>query len=57
MSAIGWTVWAVRVDGRRKERSHRVILEGGIHYDKGISSLDAETRALADALKSLSRFL
>ena len=57
VSAIGWSVWAVRVDGEGREMSNRVILEGGTYFRKGMSSLEAEARALADALMSLARFL
>ena len=38
-SAIGWSVWAVRVDSAGIEIGQRVIMEGSLYYPHGMSSL------------------
>ena len=57
VSATGWAVWAVRVGEEGGECGQRRILEGGTFYDRGMSSLEAETRALVEALVTLSTLL
>ena len=57
VSGTGWVVYAVQVEEDGNEGKHIVILEGGQFFDRGMSSLEVETRALDEALANLATYL
>ena len=56
-SGTGWVIYAVQVDDVGAEGKHVAVIEGGFYYDRGMSSLEAEIRALKEALTCLGMYL
>ena len=56
-SATGWSVWAVLVGEKGEELEERLLSKGGVWFEKGMPSLEVETRALVEALEHVISFL
>ena len=56
-SGTGWIIYAVQVNDHGAEGKHVAIIEGGTYFNRGMSSLEAEIRALDEALDCLGLYL
>ena len=56
-SATGWAVWAVLVGGGGEEVRETLLAKGVEWCDRGMPSLEVETRALAEVLEYVVRLL
>ena len=57
VTGAGWVIYAVQVDALGIEGKHVVALEGGAYIGRGMSSLEAEIRAMEEAMLAIAQHL